>query len=39
MKTDIHPKYADITVKCSCGNTFTTGSTKGSDLTLELCNE
>ena len=39
MKTDIHPKYAEMTVKCSCGNTFTTGSTKGGDLTLELCNE
>ena len=27
MKTDIHPTYADTTVKCSCGNTFTTKST------------
>jgi large subunit ribosomal protein L31 len=39
MKTDIHPKYTDINVKCSCGNTFTTRSTRGGDLTLELCNE
>jgi large subunit ribosomal protein L31 len=40
MKTDIHPNYTEMTVKCSCGNTFTTGSTrKGGDLTLELCNE
>jgi large subunit ribosomal protein L31 len=39
MKTDIHPTYADITVQCSCGNTFTTRSTKGDDLKLELCNE
>ena len=28
MKTDIHPKYDEVTVKCSCGNTFTTRSTK-----------
>jgi large subunit ribosomal protein L31 len=24
MKADIHPNYHDITVACSCGNTFTT---------------
>ena len=28
MKADIHPDYVDSTVKCSCGNTFTTRSTK-----------
>ena len=28
MKTDIHPTYDEVTVKCSCGNTFTTRSTK-----------
>jgi large subunit ribosomal protein L31 len=39
VKTDIHPKYTEITVKCSCGNNFTTRSTGGVDLTLELCNE
>ena len=39
MKTDIHPAYDDVTVKCSCGNTFTTRSTKPGDLSLELCNE
>jgi large subunit ribosomal protein L31 len=39
VKTDIHPNYAVINVKCSCGNTFTTRSTSGGDLTLELCNE
>ncbi|MFM7409758.1 MAG: 50S ribosomal protein L31 [Actinomycetota bacterium] len=39
MKTEIHPKYNDTNVKCSCGNTFTTRSTKGGDLSLELCNE
>ena len=38
MKTDIHPDYADSSVRCSCGNTFTTRSVK-PEITLELCNE
>ena len=29
MKTDIHPEYVEATVTCTCGNTFTTRSTKG----------
>ena len=37
MKEKIHPKYfANATVSCSCGNTFTTGSTRPS-LKVELC--
>ena len=39
MKIDTHPEYSEVTVKCSCGNTFTTRSSKGSAITLELCNE
>ena len=38
MKADIHPEYVDATVRCSCGNTFTTRSTK-SELRSELCSE
>ena len=38
MKADIHPNYVEATVRCSCGNTFTTRSTK-SELHVELCNE
>ncbi len=38
MRTGIHPRYTAATVKCSCGNTFTTGSTK-DELRVELCNE
>jgi large subunit ribosomal protein L31 len=38
MKTDIHPHYGEATVRCSCGNTFVTRSTK-SDLHVELCSE
>jgi large subunit ribosomal protein L31 len=37
MKAEIHPEYAEITVTCSCGNTFRTGSTLGEDLTVEVC--
>jgi large subunit ribosomal protein L31 len=37
MKTDIHPQYVDANVTCSCGNTFTTRSTK-PQLHVELCN-
>jgi large subunit ribosomal protein L31 len=39
MKTEVHPKYGDMTVKCSCGNVFTTGSTRTGDLNVELCNQ
>jgi len=39
MQTDIHPNYTDMRVVCTCGNTFTTKSTRGGELHLELCNE
>jgi large subunit ribosomal protein L31 len=39
MKEKIHPKYfTDATVTCSCGNSFTTGSTRQT-LRVELCNK
>ena len=39
MKEKIHPKYyADAKVICSCGNSFTTGSTK-KVLHVELCSK
>ncbi len=38
MKAGIHPQYAEATVVCSCGNTFTTRSTS-TDLRVELCSE
>lgn len=37
MKADIHPEYKEITVSCSCGNSFNTRSTLGEDLHLEVC--
>jgi len=37
MKDKIHPKYySDAKIVCSCGNTFTTGSTKKT-MKVELC--
>ena len=38
MKKDIHPKYKEAKVICSCGNTFTVGSTKPV-LKVELCSK
>jgi large subunit ribosomal protein L31 len=37
MKPKIHPSYKEITVTCSCGNTFTTRSTLGRPLHIEVC--
>ncbi len=36
MKEGIHPNYQDVEVRCACGNTFKTRSTK-PDLHLEIC--
>jgi len=36
MKQGIHPEYQVATVHCSCGNTFTTRSTK-AELRVEIC--
>jgi large subunit ribosomal protein L31 len=37
MKTKGHPDYRQITVTCSCGNTFETRSTLGKPLQVEVC--
>jgi large subunit ribosomal protein L31 len=38
VKTGIHPEYAVTEVTCSCGNTFTTRSTKTSGgIHPEVC--
>jgi large subunit ribosomal protein L31 len=36
VKDGIHPKYYDVEVRCACGNTFKTRSTK-PQLHLEIC--
>ena len=37
MKTEIHPEYVESQVVCSCGNQFTTRSTK-PQIKVEICN-
>ncbi len=36
MKKGIHPKYHEVTVTCSCGNSFSTRSTV-KELKVEIC--
>ena len=38
MKQGIHPNYVECTVRCTCGNTWQTHSTK-SELTIDLCDK
>lgn len=40
MKADIHPNYQEITVACSCGNSFKTMSVINKPtLKVEVCSE
>jgi large subunit ribosomal protein L31 len=36
MKTEIHPEYVEATIRCSCGNEWTTKSTR-PEMKVELC--
>ena len=36
MREAIHPDYKTATVKCACGNTFETRSTRES-INVEIC--
>ena len=36
MKPSIHPKYHEVTVRCACGHSWKTHSTK-PELHLEIC--
>ncbi|MGI6160796.1 MAG: 50S ribosomal protein L31 [Christensenellales bacterium] len=38
MKENIHPKYGEATVRCACGETFTTGSVK-NEIKVEICSK
>lgn len=37
MKRDIHPSYVETSVTCSCGETFTTRSTGGTEIRADVC--
>ncbi|MEJ2114696.1 MAG: 50S ribosomal protein L31 [Gammaproteobacteria bacterium] len=40
MQADIHPKYQDVNVTCSCGNTFVTRSTYNNDaMSIDVCSQ
>lgn len=39
MQNSIHPKYEEITVKCSCGSEFKTGSSFCKDIAIEVCSK
>ncbi len=40
MKQGIHPDYHETQVTCTCGNTFTTRSTKqGGTMAADVCAE
>ena len=36
MRSDIHPEYREVNVRCACGATWATRSTK-KELHLEIC--
>ncbi|MBO5453757.1 MAG: 50S ribosomal protein L31 [Clostridia bacterium] len=38
MKEGIHPNYTTATVKCACGATFETRSTK-PEISVEICSK
>lgn len=40
MKPNIHPEYHEVKVQCACGATFTTRSTKKSDvIKVDICSK
>ncbi len=39
MKPDIHPKFNEINVICSCGNQFKVRSVLSKELHIEVCSE
>jgi large subunit ribosomal protein L31 len=39
MKENIHPKYEEINVICSCGETFKTKSTSCKDFKVDVCSK
>jgi large subunit ribosomal protein L31 len=38
MKANIHPRYKNVKVVCSCGNSFETRSTfTGAEMHVDVC--
>lgn len=38
MKANLHPQYNQLNVTCSCGASFTTGSTRDS-IVVDICSK
>jgi large subunit ribosomal protein L31 len=36
MKAEIHPEYSETTIRCACGNEFTTRATV-KNIRVEIC--
>ena len=39
MKEGLHPTYEDVTVKCACGESFVTRSTKSGEIRVDICSK
>ena len=39
MKDGIHPSYEKCVIKCACGETVETRSTKGGEIRVEICSK
>lgn len=42
MKTGIHPDYKEVTIRCACGETVVTRSTKADakgEIRVEICSK
>jgi large subunit ribosomal protein L31 len=39
MREGIHPNYQETKVICACGYTFTTRSTRGPQIKVDLCSQ
>ncbi len=38
MRSEIHPEYAQTSIRCACGNVIEAGSTK-SNIRVEICSK
>ena len=39
MKSGIHPNYEEVVIKCACGESVVTRSTKGGELRVDICSK
>ena len=39
MQAGIHPNYEEVVIKCACGETVTSRSTKGGEIRVEICSK